>query len=171
MDANIAELRELVSWWGTYLDLDSIDWGEIEEAAGHPFPLDFKRFCMEFPPVAFQDALFIRHPESDFGVEDEWENVSRSVASFLELTPDFPFSIYPEPGRTLIPWGNYEEQIYFWWLAEGEPDDWSVVVTDGTGSQWEAFPGTMTDCLLELLQGSQRLAITEHLGGSPRFAG
>jgi len=60
-----------------------------------------------------------------------------------------PYAVYPEPGGLLV-WGGDDNGNGLYWLTEGDPDKWPILVQshgDDPSEQWEQFDGPMTSFL------------------------
>lgn len=69
-----------------------------------------------------------------------------------------PYALFPEPGGLLV-WGVTDNGDEFYWLTEGAPDDWTVVVS--SRHEWWSYDGGA----LSLLGGLLRREI--HCPGLP----
>ena len=62
------------------------------------------------------------------------------------------FRLWPEPG-SLVRWGEVAGEEGFYWLAEGEPDDWPIVVLRPTEQIDDRLTISTTEFILGLLEG------------------
>ncbi|WP_435232928.1 hypothetical protein [Micromonospora aurantiaca (nom. illeg.)] len=93
----VDRLAGLFDWDGA--TETEIDWTALTEAAGHPFPEDYRRFVERFPhgSIGFLEVL---HP-SDWGVPEflryarNWHHVMNKRA---ECTGGFPYHFGTSPG-------------------------------------------------------------------------
>ena len=96
-----------------------------------PFPPDLLRFVDSYGSGFFNDGsvfLSVLNPYED----DYWAEQNR----YLELYRDYkkwegdeviPYGVYPdEPG--LLLWGFGQGRKDFFWLTQGEPSSWPVIV-------------------------------------------
>lgn len=79
-------------------------------------------------------------------------------ASFPE---SFPLPVWPEPGG-FLPFAESIDSDHIGWLAEGDPDNWPLIVFPRHAPQGPPLPHNLTDTLLEWLRGR---FVTEGLPG------
>jgi hypothetical protein len=77
--------------------------------------------------------------DARFRSECEWERDMRGLAG----RDEFPYEVFPRTPR-LILWADDDNGCLFFWLTEGDPDDWPVLVTPPRGYCWERFELPMT---------------------------
>jgi len=66
-----------------------------------------------------------------------------------EFNESCPYPIYPELGG-LLPWGITDNGDVMFWIANGEPDSWKIVVHESRGTMYEMFETTLTNFLIDL---------------------
>jgi hypothetical protein len=59
---------------------------------------------------------------------------------------EFPYQAFP-PTPGLILWADDDNGCMFFWLTEGDPDNWPVLVTPPRGYHWERFDLPVTSFL------------------------
>ena len=71
----------------------------------------------------------------------------------------------------LLPFGATDNGDVFFWLTEGQPDEWRVVLNAGRDPRCEEYPGGMTRVLAQLLSKAVRSQILppDFPSDSPRF--
>jgi hypothetical protein len=114
------------------------EWPRIEEELGFNLPLDYRDFIHAYGTGCFQGFLWILNPFS----EDEHLNLLRQAPMLLwtvgevkRQSPDaVPWPLFPEPGG-LLPWARSDRGDALYWLTEGVPEAWPVVV-------WQSRPTT-----------------------------
>jgi hypothetical protein len=74
-----------------------------------------------------------------------------------------PYAFWPQE-RGLVQWGAVEIETLFW-LTEGEPDRWPVVVVRDTEQIYERLDITATELVLGLIQGPSPSGLILPLSG------
>lgn len=100
------------------------DWTVAETQFGVQFPADFKEMTRRYGTGCFYSDLYIINPLTRWGRE----RVNERLDIYRELRDACEFSLllHPEPSG-LLPWGHDSNGNGFFWLVEGEPDQWPVV--------------------------------------------
>lgn len=69
-----------------------------------------------------------------------------------------PYLIHPEmPG--LFPWGHDDNGGVLYWLTEGRPDDWPIIVRTPDGDFFQRFDMTMTTFLAKIFRRELNCAL------------
>ncbi|MDA0160469.1 SMI1/KNR4 family protein [Solirubrobacter ginsenosidimutans] len=125
-----------------------VDWAAAESALGTALPTDYKAFCDRYGHGEFFNGWgwfpltpFAHHCHEDL-VSTFWRDILAD--------DDWGRRPFPEPGGVL-PFATSELKYRFWWLAEGPPDDWPVLVEDDGGT-WHQFALTATELLAVALR-------------------
>src|SRR5580698_10276206 len=106
-------------------------------------PADYKSFVKTYGSGLFAGFIRIFNPWdsspymslllSATSVSDMYRQMKGS-----EGESDLPFPLYPEKCG-LLPCGNDENGNYIFWLTQGVPSKWSIVVAEGRGPRWQKF--------------------------------
>jgi hypothetical protein len=114
-------------------------------------PEDFRDLCLRYGSGIFSDpgrlCLSVRNP-----LVPDFESQLRRDADLLRLVKgaagdkEFPFGVFP-PHPGLILWADDDNGSLFYWLTEGEPERWPVLVTPPGECFWERFDVPMTSFL------------------------
>lgn len=120
----------------------------IEKALGTALPDDFLELALRYGTGRFCGEIQVFNPFSD----DYLEVVERIADLYRDLKKAegetcVPFSIFPEsPG--FLPWGDSWNGFGFFWLTEGEPNQWpTVLVVPRQSEVFQTFPMQMTSFL------------------------
>lgn len=151
-------------------------WASVEEDLGLALPSDYKQFIARYGTGSIDRSLVVFNPFARFETLrlDRRNLISRQIGPFRlhreEEGMDVPYPLYPEPGG-LLPWGRTTRGGFLFWITVGDPDGWTVVVGDEGGYthqplvpavgpngelRWSEFSGTLTECLLSMVQGRYR---------------
>ncbi|MDX8053269.1 hypothetical protein SK571_28175 [Lentzea sp. BCCO 10_0798] len=131
------------------------DWNRVRSLLGTDLPSDYRVLVETYPALALEQFLRITHPTGKHD-HSNWTHVAPAVLDRLRETRrngniKFPHGLYPEtPG--LLPWGNTVNGDHCFWLADGEPDRWTIVITDLV--DWWEFGGGLFDFVSGFVSGA-----------------
>jgi len=135
---------------------DDPDWGSIEIELGVSLPEDYKAFVVTYGSGLLGNFIRIHNPFSASEYTALVPSVRRVSEIYREIKQSegedaVPFGIYPEsPG--LFVFGNDENGNFLFWLTEGEPDQWSCLIGEGRGADWDRYDMPMTTFLAKALK-------------------
>jgi len=149
---SVAELMAVVSPPARPRDVgDLAAWHDAEARIGTRLPSDFRDFVVRYGTGVFNDpgrlCVFPRNPlapgfDARFRSECDWVRDMKESAE----RDEFPYEVFPRtPG--LVLWADDDNGCMFFWLTEGDPDNWPVLVTPPRGYCWERFELPMTSFL------------------------
>lgn len=132
----------------------SEEWDRLEETLGTGLPKDYKEFIGTYGAGGIDHFIWLFTPF----VQDENVNfLKRSKVirdAYLTLREQFPkyykHKIYPEPGG-LLPLGVTDNGDELYWLTEGEPAHWPIVVYETRSSVNYEYPMTVTEFLYKVI--------------------
>ena len=138
--------------WDASTEME-VAWPALTEAAGHPFPEDYRRFVERFPHGLI-GVLKVLHP-SCWGVPDflqyarNWHDVMNEKAD----EGGFPYHFGTSPGDLRV-WGTVNlDYLLCWHLDDVRPDRWPTVVCDtALTDPLERYAGTATELLVDLAE-------------------
>jgi hypothetical protein len=129
------------------------DWRAREKALGLVFPQDLHDLCARYGSGRF-GVIEIYNPWSP----DYTASIGLTIDTYrivkLDRGPAMPYSLYPErPG--LFPAGGTLDGGKIFWLVDGPPDDWPLVLAEST-PQWQQINLPITVLLAKPWQRSLR---------------
>ncbi len=71
------------------------------------------------------------------------------ITSKQRFPEDFRHKVYPEPGG-LLAWGATDNGDELYWLAEGEPDGWPVIVYPPRASEYLEYAMPVTEFIYRI---------------------
>lgn len=118
------------------------DWGIVQQWLGLGLPEDFKALIETYGLGSFADFLNPINPFQEGGSGFEWAD--RNILEFdretrREYPDELPYSVHPEPGG-ILPWATTDNGDILYWLTEGEPDSWSILIRQSRGPNRVAYP-------------------------------
>jgi hypothetical protein len=132
-----------------------------------PIPDDHRAFVETYGPGSIDGELVVAVP-NEAGTSALIDEILEHERLAWQYFPDeHPFPPFPSEG-SLLPWGADGNGTYFYWLVEGEAENWTVVVIGFDGGPIVKSGVGMTAFLAQLLAGAEdrlpfvRLSKDEH---------
>ncbi|REJ98518.1 MAG: SMI1/KNR4 family protein [Planctomycetota bacterium] len=135
------------------------DWEEVERRLGTPLPQDYKAFIEMYGTGHLCNLFYVLNPFSEHkAVElirqcEKWqEEYTKLFQGYIDKNdPDYRFLPHPaRPGLLICIYSDDGDQIY--WLTEGEPEDWTIVVEQHSwGEVFYLSEYRLEDFLISLL--------------------
>jgi hypothetical protein len=134
-------------------------WGPLERDLGTPLPQDYKDFCRVYGSGHFMNSLNIYTP----GTWSPHVRLQQQVHAIRKYEVDPllgdmradeapPYAFWPEP-EGLIVCGGTDWGDHVFWLPNGPPDKWGIVVAARGLWRFEAFDGDLTNFLTRVAIG------------------
>lgn len=135
----------------------SRDWPGVEQALGTPLPGDYTELVQVYGGGVFDETIRLLDPACP---DEDYELVTASaerdeVLAELWQTEPVPDEIR-ETGARVIPWAYVEGSgAYLYWLVRPgqKPEEWTVMLNEGRGPEWEHHATSCAPFLLSLLTG------------------
>jgi hypothetical protein len=132
------------------------DWPQVSEELGLILPSDYGELVNTYGSGCFLRFLWPLNPFS----EDGTLNLAQQAPLLLwaaqeqrRMEPSaVPFPIHPEPGG-LFPWARTERGDALYWMTEGGPETWPVVVWDRKARAFARFDRSTTLFLFQWISG------------------
>ena len=139
-------------------------WDDAERSLGSAIPDDFKLITNVYGSGRFNDLFFLYNPFDSHGESGHLVNQAfrrdcfgLSVLDFYDQIKSIdsglcPFLTFPDPGG-LLPLGGDLNGGHAFWLMEGMPDDWPLILyPDWTEIERHDMP--LVDFLVQWLSGA-----------------
>lgn len=152
---SLARLKRLVAPPESPAEVGTLQqWQDLERSLGAELPRDYREFVFTYGTGLFAGFYRVHNPFAS----SQWMALLTSVTrvcdcnreSQKEFPERFPHPYFPEKNG-LLPWGNDENGNDYFWLTQGQPDEWQVVEDEVRGDGIKAHPFTMTDFLISIL--------------------
>lgn len=132
----------------------SDQWTEVEAVFGVTLPNDYKRLINTYGAGTFCDQVCIISPFPVLRNLKDFQAILRSYTHTQKRLPQYcPFTIFPNPGG-LLPIGTDLSGGTLYWLTQGQPDEWPLVLYDDDNRQHETYKMTLTTFLASWLAGT-----------------
>jgi len=129
-------------------------WAEVEAALGTALPGDYKAFIELYGSGKFDDLLYLLNPFARDEAGNLLHERDTMLAAYAGTRARFPERLplppYPQPGG-LLPLGRSDNGNELYWLTEGEPPDWGVVVFAARSTRHEIHRHPVIGFLARLL--------------------
>jgi hypothetical protein len=117
-------------------------------------PSDYKAFIERYGSGTIDHFLWVLNPFSankNANLLEQRESILNAVRELKKDWPDqHPYNLFPEPSG-LLPFGGSDNGDMVFWLTDGEPDEWRVVVNAARDPEYDRFDCNMTDFLAGIL--------------------
>jgi hypothetical protein len=138
------------------------DW-EAVEAGLTPLPRDYKEFVDTYGLGRIDGFVLIYSPFAQSPSANLLARGRQDLAALTELRNKYgksevPYALFPEQGG-LLPFGTDDNGDGLYWLTEGDPDEWAVVVNEGRAPEYERFDMPMTGFLALILSKTIKCGI------------
>jgi hypothetical protein len=145
----IERLTKIVRSPATPFEAYSGPWRPIEAELGTSLPPGYKDFVRLYGVGAFMEFLWICVPVSS-NRHMRLAYQACAVTSIFRVTEKPPYPLWPDPGG-LLPLGTTGAGDELFWLCQGPPADWGVVVWGHEARDFETFDCDLTDFLAGLV--------------------
>ena len=128
-------------------------WDEIQQDLGLPLPDDLRDFGFAYGTGKFvEQGILVFNPFA--AVYRNWLNESVSAWQSLrdgEGDAEVPFDLFPStPG--LLPWGSDEGGAGLFWLTEGTPDNWPILVRGHEKAAFHRYEMELTTFISKVMK-------------------
>ena len=133
------------------------DWADVQVALGVELPTDYRCLVDEFGGGYIDEYLYLLEPQRRNPYYDLGEAGSERVEA-LEYLWDRGEKRPEElvgTGARVYPWATTDNGEVLYWLMKPEspPDDWTVMVNEARGPEWERFDVGCLEFLTGVLSG------------------
>ena len=138
------------------------DWSLIEKQLC-PLPETYKEFIDTYGLGKIDDFLIVYSPTASDTYLNLLARGTLDLEALRELKSkhgerEVPYRLFPEPGG-LLPFGIDENGDGLYWLTEGPPERWSIVVNEGRAPEYQRFDMNLPEFLAAILARSIRCPI------------
>lgn len=129
-------------------------WEPVETFFGTALPSDYKEFVRLYGSGYFMEFLRVRVPRAwnEYARIASQARIITRIFRGLEPLDPYPYPFWPETGG-LLPFATTDNGDELFWLTEGPPDTWRVVVWDRGLGEFETLDCGLTDFLAGLATG------------------
>ena len=136
----------------------SRDWAAAEQRLGTPLPEDYKELVELYGGGVFDETVWLLDPgcpDDDYNLLDQ-ATARAEILAELWQTEAMPTELQDDPEAQVLPWAYIEESgayLYWLWRPAQKPDEWTILLNEGRGPEWERHPGQCASFLLSVLTG------------------
>lgn len=128
-------------------------WASFERRLGTSLPRDYKEFIENYGSGRIGEFITIFNPFSvndNVNLEKQIET-QRSVLLELKTYGEaIRYEPFPAPSGVL-PFGSSDNGDILYWKTVGNPDQWTVAISEGRAPEWEEFDSSMTRFITDTL--------------------
>jgi hypothetical protein len=132
----------------------------IEDRLGLRLPTDYKQLCCTYGVGDWLRFLDHVNPLAYATFEEYLADITVQLdaeRSMREKFPEYvPFALYPEVGGLFF-WGITENGDQLYWLTQGEPDIWPIIIRPTRSPRYCRFDLRTCEFLLEWISGRLRV--------------
>ncbi len=131
------------------------EWLAVEQRLGIALPADYKDYITSFGTGYLGKFLWIFSPfarKTTLNLECQIRVRLDALREIKRQFPnDVPFKAFPESGG-LLPCGATGNGDCLYWLTEGAPEKWPILVNESRGPDWVRFAMPLTAFLVGVLR-------------------
>ena len=150
----IDDLKAILPVPPSTVETHSRTWSAVEQEIGTRLPDDFKAFIELYGSGRISEFIWVLNPFAS----NQFINLGRQVVDRLgaleALARDFceqcPYPLFPQSGG-LLPFAVTDNGDVVYWITNGDPNAWRVVVNQARGPKYEEFALNATDFLAGVL--------------------
>jgi hypothetical protein len=127
-------------------------WDAVQSHLGTKLPLDLLEFGLTYGTGKFAgQGIWVFNPFAAVYLQEIEETLSiwRSLKEG-EGEQEVPFSVFPDMPR-LFPWAADEGGAGLFWLIDGDPQEWPIVVRGHEETKYDQFEMEMTTFLAKIM--------------------
>lgn len=130
-------------------------WQHVEFSLGIDLPSDYKSFIANYGSGAISDFITVLNPFSNNENINLLVQADRQFQALEVLKREFSetyrFLTSAVPGG-LLPVAMTDNGDVVYWYLKGKQDDWTIIVNDSRGPEFEEFDFNLTTFLAHLLE-------------------
>jgi hypothetical protein len=131
------------------------NWDEVEDRLGTKLPDDYKAFIQAYGSGSINDFASVMNAFSALPGVNLLDRFNLEAESHLEVQNYFgekPHELYPAKGG-LLPVAATDNGDTVYWQTNGLSKDWTIVVNESRGPDYQSFECGLTEFLEGLLTG------------------
>lgn len=114
-------------------------WQSVQARLGIEFPADYKEFIARYGTGAIDSFLWVLSPFATNRHLNLFDEGRAKLEALSELRYEsIPYPLFPDAGG-ILPWGVTDNGDVLYWLCNGPPSDWVIVVNESRGPRWREF--------------------------------
>lgn len=133
---------------------DEEQWKHFFGVLGTELPTDYIKFIQTYGTGGVDNFLWILTPFLDDENVNFLRRQKEMAEAYIQSKTSFPeyfkHDVFPEVGG-LLPWAYTDNGDELYWLTDGKPDEWKVVVYESRSSEYRTYSLNMTEFLFQIL--------------------
>ncbi|SDN29925.1 hypothetical protein [Allokutzneria albata] len=137
----------------------AVDWEETVRRLRTARPADYVQLIERYGGGQFDDYLWLLEPasRSPYDLAETAEEREEAL-EYLWNRGEAKPALLDAPGVRAIAWGSTDNGEYLYWLARpgDDPHEWTTLVNEARGAEWEHFEMGCAEFLVATLTGEVR---------------
>ena len=129
-------------------------WSAVEQEVGTRLPDDYKEFIELYGSGRIGAFIWVLNPFASNQFISLGRQIVDRLGALEALARDFgeqcPYPLFPQSGG-LLPFAVTDNGDVIYWITNGDPNAWRVVVNEARGPRYEEFASNATDFLAAIL--------------------
>ena len=133
---------------------DKEQWRNFFDTLGTELPSDYVKFIETYGTGGIDNFLWILTPFVNDDNVNYFGRQKEMTDTYIQSKKSFPqyykHDVYPSNGG-LLPWGYTDNGDELYWLTNGEPDEWKIVVYESRSPENYIYSLTMVEFLYQII--------------------
>jgi hypothetical protein len=130
---------------------DGGGWQSVENRLRMELPEDYKEFIARYGTGSVDGFLWVLNPFSTNKHLNFFDEGGVKLEALRELRHEsIPYPLHPDVNGVL-PWGITDNGDVLYWLCNGPPSNWVIVVNESRGPRWREYKLSTSDFLARLV--------------------
>lgn len=127
------------------------EWQSVEKVLGMELPDDYKAFISRYGAGAIDGFLWVLSPFAANRNLNLFDEGKAKLDALKRLRYEsVPYPLYPD-ANGIIPWGVTDNGDVLYWICNGTPSHWTIVVNESRGPLWREYELSMSEFLEKLV--------------------
>lgn len=151
---------------------NTAEWDAVERCLGLRLPVDYRDIVSRYGHGVFEDIfgyrIWILNPLSSRYLEIILSGCA-DMRNYRRLPrQQVAYGVFPDrPGW--LPVGNIEDGPDIWWITEGEPEQWPLLLTDACARSFQQIHLPLSAFLARFLTGRLSARFRSRMGVDPEY--
>ncbi len=130
------------------------EWRRFQDYLGILLPTDYRKFVTTYGSGTIDNFLWVLNPftrNDNLNLFLQTKVICEAyVTSKKKFPEDFPHEVYPKQGG-LLPWAVTDNGDELYWITQGEPESWPIVIYETRSPFHVIYNISITDFIYKLV--------------------